>query len=86
MRHPSFFINVTHNPSLDFQSNQLGYAVFGKVTEGMDVIDKIIAVPTKTSDKYKDVPQDDVVILSAKLKGSVVVQNAAKEADGFYSR
>ncbi len=78
-----FFINVTHNPSLDFQGNQLGYAVFGKVTEGMDVIDKIIAVPTKTSGNYKDIPQDDVIILSAKLKDSVVVQDEAEETDRF---
>jgi cyclophilin family peptidyl-prolyl cis-trans isomerase len=69
-----FFINVTHNPSLDFQSNQPGYAVFGKVIEGIEVIDKIIAVPTKTSGNYKDVPKDDVVILSAKLKGSTAGQ------------
>jgi len=76
-----FFINVTHNPSLDFQSNQPGYAVFGKVTEGMDVFDKIIAVPTKTIGNYKDVPQDDVVILSAKLKGSIVIHGEAKQTD-----
>jgi cyclophilin family peptidyl-prolyl cis-trans isomerase len=76
-----FFINVTHNPSLDFRNNQPGYAVFGKVTEGMGVIDKIIAVPTKTTGNYKDIPQDDVVILSAKLKGSIVVQDEAKETD-----
>lgn len=69
-----FFINVTHNPSLDFQSNQPGYTVFGKVTEGIEVIDKIIAMPTKTSGNYKDVPKDDVIILSAKLKGSTVGQ------------
>jgi thiol:disulfide interchange protein DsbA len=76
-----FFINVTHNPSLDFRSNQPGYAVFGKVTEGMDVIDRIISVPTKTTGNYKDVPKDDVVVLSARLKGSIVVQGEAKETD-----
>ncbi len=74
-RHPDsassqFFINVRHNPSLDFQDNKPGYTVFGKVTAGMRVIDKIIAVPTDTSGHYKDVPKDDVIIDSAKLKGS----------------
>lgn len=69
-----FFINDRHNLSLDYQDEQPGYTVFGKVTEGMDVIGKIIRVPTTTSDTHKDVPKDDVVILSAKRKGSTSAQ------------
>lgn len=43
-----FFINVVNNPMLDYPNNG-GYAVFGKVVEGMDVVDKIKMVPTATS-------------------------------------
>jgi cyclophilin family peptidyl-prolyl cis-trans isomerase/copper(I)-binding protein len=63
-----FFINVVHNPSLDFRNNQPGYTVFGKVTDGMDVIDKMVAVLTTSLGGYKDVPKEDIVILSAKRK------------------
>ncbi len=49
-----FFINLTHNPSLDYKDRKPGYAVFGKVTEGMDVIDNIVKVPTITKGVYKD--------------------------------
>lgn len=72
-----FFINVTHNPTLDGRGKRPGYAVFGKVTAGMEIIDKIIAVPTKTSGPYKDVPKDDVFILSAKRKGVKVSKAGA---------
>lgn len=74
-RHPDsalsqFFINDRHNPSLDFQDNRPGYTVFGKVTEGMEIIDKIIAVPTITSGRYKNLPKEDVIIISARQKNS----------------
>jgi len=73
-----FFINVGDNTMLDFPSNG-GYAVFGKVVEGMDVVDKIKAVATgqsplvmknrATGEKLTmpsgDVPAEKVVILSA---------------------
>ncbi|MEE8431241.1 MAG: peptidylprolyl isomerase, partial [Candidatus Desulfatibia sp.] len=70
-----FFINDRHNLSLDYRDNKPGYTVFGKVTEGMDIIDKIIRVPTTTSGSHKNVPKDDVVILSAKRKGSTGAQD-----------
>ena len=57
-----FFINVKDNDFLD--KNQ--YAVFGKVTEGMDVIDKIKAVKTTTKYGHNDVPMRDVTILSVR--------------------
>lgn len=61
-----FFINVTDNPSLDHRGKQSGgtwgYAVFGQVTEGMDVVDAIRFVETATSGGLRDVPIDPVII------------------------
>jgi len=65
-----FFINLKHNPSLDPQGRQPGYTVFGKVTEGMATIDNIVKLATTTLGSYQDVPTQDVIILSAKRKGS----------------
>ena len=47
----------------------LGYAVFGKVVEGMDVVDKIVHVPTTTKSGYSDVPVTAVVITKAQVLG-----------------
>lgn len=63
-----FFINLTANPALDQQGNDaahFGYAVFGKVVEGMDVVDEIAGKPTTTVGNYRDVPVDDIVIIKA---------------------
>jgi peptidyl-prolyl cis-trans isomerase A (cyclophilin A) len=62
-----FFVNVVDNPRLDFTSDAngatWGYAVFGKVTSGLDVVDKIKAVPTGAQGPFKsDVPVTPVVI------------------------
>ena len=60
-----FFINVKDNDFLNFSSETpqgWGYAVFGKVTEGMDVVNKIKDVPTTTSGPYQDVPSETVII------------------------
>jgi peptidyl-prolyl cis-trans isomerase B (cyclophilin B) len=63
-----FFINVVDNPFLNHKDKTpegWGYAVFGKVVEGMDVVDKIKAVPTGARGSFtKDCPLEDVVILS----------------------
>ena len=62
-----FFINVKDNDSLNFSSktNQgWGYAVFGKVTEGEEVVDKIKEVTTGQSGHFGDVPVEDVIIES----------------------
>ena len=60
-----FFINVRDNRNLDTRNNQPGYTVFGRVSKGMDVIDSIVAVTTKTVGSYQDIPIKDVLILSA---------------------
>ena len=65
-----FFINVVDNISLDNRGtlpHQFGYAVFGKVVEGMDVADKIVATPATTvssgASLFKNVPKKDVMII-----------------------
>ena len=63
-----FFINTVNNDFLNHRAKTpqgYGYAVFGKVTEGMDVVDKIRAVPTGSSGMHQDVPKQPVVILKA---------------------
>ena len=74
-----FYINLSHNESLDYISDyQPGYTVFGKISKGMDVIGKISVVETTTVGRSKDVPIDDVVLLSVKRKAPVDSVNAAK--------
>ncbi len=58
-----FFINVKDNHFLNYESeDNWGYCVFGKVTEGLDVLDKIKAVKTGSKAGHSDVPVEDVVI------------------------
>jgi peptidyl-prolyl cis-trans isomerase A (cyclophilin A) len=58
-----FFINVVDNTFLDYKTEASpGYAVFGKVVQGMDVVDAIVAQPTGVSNGFADVPLTDVVI------------------------
>ncbi len=61
-----FFINVNNNHFLDYPGQDgWGYAVFGKVTEGQSVVDKIKLVATGRSGMHADVPREDVIIESA---------------------
>ncbi len=63
-----FFINVNNNDFLDFRSPSpqfYGYCVFGKVVEGMDVVNKIKVVKTGGRAGHQDVPKEDVIILEA---------------------
>jgi cyclophilin family peptidyl-prolyl cis-trans isomerase len=61
-----FFVNLQDNDFLDHKPGSYGYAVFGRVKEGMDVVDKIAAVPTGTRRGHQDVPLEDVVVISAR--------------------
>ena len=63
-----FFINVVDNDFLNYSSptpQGWGYAVFGMVTEGMDVVDAIRKVPTGSAGFHQDVPKEDVLVIEA---------------------
>jgi peptidyl-prolyl cis-trans isomerase B (cyclophilin B) len=65
-----FFINIADNDFLNHRSPDMqgwGYCVFGKVSEGMDVVEKIKGVKTGTSGFHQDVPKEDVIIQSAEI-------------------
>lgn len=57
-----FFINVADNLSLDARTGRPGYAVFGRVIEGMDVVDQIVAAPTTRVLRHENVPVSPVLI------------------------
>lgn len=63
-----FFINLVDNARLNFSDGRWGYAVFGKVIEGMDIVDQIGAAPTETRGQFRDVPRENIVIISARRK------------------
>jgi len=62
-----FFINVADNAFLDHGQRDFGYAVFGKVVKGMDIVDKMSQVKTDNVGPYQNVPTTPIVILSAKV-------------------
>jgi peptidyl-prolyl cis-trans isomerase A (cyclophilin A) len=62
-----FFVNVRENAALDFGIRGAGYAVFGEVLEGMEVVDRMLAVPTRRSGEMDDVPVTPIVILRARV-------------------
>ncbi len=61
-----FFINLTDNAFLDNGARVFGYAVFGKVTDGMDVVDKIAGVETGNRGGHADVPVEPVIMESVR--------------------
>jgi peptidyl-prolyl cis-trans isomerase A (cyclophilin A) len=61
-----FFINVADNPKLDTHGG--GYAVFGAVVEGMDVVDRIKAVPTQAQGMHQNVPVTPITINKATVE------------------
>ena len=66
-----FFINCKDNSFLDHRDTSprgYGYAVFGKVLKGMDVVRKIEKAPTGTKGPYRDVPLEDILIVSAEIQ------------------
>ena len=65
-----FFVNLADNAFLDHSGRDFGYAVFGRVSDGMAVIDAIASVPTGRRKGYQDAPLEDVVIKSARRLGA----------------
>ncbi|MEN3338877.1 MAG: peptidyl-prolyl cis-trans isomerase [Acidobacteriota bacterium] len=66
-----FYINVADNHRLDhtgYSPDEFGYAVFGRVLAGMDVVDRIAAVPTHSTDSMDDVPVQPVIIKSVQVR------------------
>jgi cyclophilin family peptidyl-prolyl cis-trans isomerase len=70
-----FYINVADNPSLDFKARTAagwGYAVIGRVTEGMDVAVRISTVPTTVHGAYENLPVEPVIITKAYVDTAAV--------------
>jgi peptidyl-prolyl cis-trans isomerase A (cyclophilin A) len=61
-----FFVNLKDNDALDHKRSNFGYAVFGKVTQGMEVIDQIAAVETGRRKGHDDVPVEAVIMTSVR--------------------
>ena len=59
-----FFINHKHNTSLNYTFGRPGYAVFGQLTSGLDILDTIAKAPTTSRAGYQDVPVDPITIFS----------------------
>jgi cyclophilin family peptidyl-prolyl cis-trans isomerase len=75
-----FYINVNDNTSLDHQNPSpmgIGYAVFGKVTTGMHVLNRIKLVKTGSISSFSDVPMDSVIIKSIRRKDAPVMDTKA---------
>ncbi|MFH1745580.1 MAG: peptidylprolyl isomerase [Planctomycetota bacterium] len=72
-----FYINLIDNTSLDYTAGNPGYAVFGRVIEGMDVIDAIGAVQTGSQEGFNDVPDVDVILVDV-----IRIYQSVSGADG----
>ena len=76
-----FFINVKDNASLDFGIGGAGYAVFGEVLEGMDVVDRIVGVQTTDKGMNQNVPIKSVIMTKVReIGGTAVAKPAAATA------
>lgn len=77
-----FFINLVDNAGLDHGASpgSWGYAVFGRVVEGMDVVDQIANVPTGTVGSFQDVPIESVVIRTTRRANAVLVARSDSES------
>jgi cyclophilin family peptidyl-prolyl cis-trans isomerase len=62
-----FFINLRDNEFLNHGTRDFGYAVFGKVSDGLDIVDAIAAVPTGNRSGHSDVPVEAVTILDVTI-------------------
>jgi cyclophilin family peptidyl-prolyl cis-trans isomerase len=68
-----FFVNVADNEFLNFTGptqQGFGYCVFGRVTQGMDIVNKIVAVPTGNRGPHQNVPVKPIVIQSVRIVSS----------------
>jgi peptidyl-prolyl cis-trans isomerase A (cyclophilin A) len=75
-----FYINLRNNHTLDYAIRGAGYAVFGEVIEGMDVVDRIAVVPTTRRGPHENVPEVAVVIKQAReVPAPPVVPQPASE-------
>ena len=63
-----FFINTNNNTFLDHGHHGFGYCVFGRVTNGMEVVDKISSAETTENGYHKDVPVENIIIYTIKRK------------------
>lgn len=63
-----FYINLVNNPNLDYRNGRAGYAVFGRVVEGMDVVDRMAKVPTGNRGRFQDVPVEPVLIHAVRIE------------------
>jgi len=66
-----FFINMVDNPRLDHHGPEpveFGYAVFGRVIEGMDVLEKMAFIPTGMQSQHQNVPMRDIIITKATVE------------------
>jgi peptidyl-prolyl cis-trans isomerase A (cyclophilin A) len=63
-----FFLNLVDNAALDSTGDAPGYAVFGKIIGGMDVLEKMGQVATTTKGEYENVPVEPVILISARRK------------------
>ena len=73
-----FFINTANNASLDYKgktAKDWGYCVFGKVVDGMEVIDTLENLPTITNGEFHDVPVNQVIIKSVKVENNIQQSN-----------
>ena len=72
-----FYINLKDNLRLDKTAESAGYAVFGNVTEGMNIVDAIGGVPTHDTNGMHDVPEEPIVVFSAvELKTEIKTDDA----------
>jgi peptidyl-prolyl cis-trans isomerase A (cyclophilin A) len=72
-----FFINVSNNEALNYPGQDgYGYAVFGKVVKGMDVVDRIKQVPTAARPPHQNVPATPVIIQSVRIVGAPAKKSA----------
>jgi len=77
-----FFVNLKDNDFLDHSRGNFGYAVFAKVTEGMDVVDKIAAVETGRKKGFDDVPVEAVIMKSVhQVKDKTKTKTKSKTKD-----